>query len=81
MLKQYRFFDGLDIDWEFPGGGGANAALGSEQDGEGFATLMIDLRAALNALSAENGRSYELTAVVSGGVEKLAKVDCEQAAS
>ena len=80
MLKQYEFFDGLDIDWEFPGGGGANAALGSNQDGEGFATLMVELRTALDALSAQNGRHYELTAAVSGGVEKLSKVDWENAA-
>jgi chitinase len=80
MLKQYEFFDGLDVDWEFPGGGGANPALGTSADGEGFATLMVEMRTALDALSAETGRHYELTAAMSGGVEKLSHVNWEKAA-
>lgn len=80
FIRTYDFFDGIDIDWEFPGGGGANPALGSAQDGTGFATLMRELRAALDALGAETGRSYELAAAMSGGVEKLSVVDWEEAA-
>lgn len=80
FIRSYDFFDGIDIDWEFPGGGGANAALGSAQDGAGFATLMRELRAALDVLSTETGRSYELAAAMSGGVEKLSVVDWEEAA-
>ena len=77
-LRVYTFFDGIDIDWEFPGGGGADPSLGTPQDGDGFADLMIELRAALNSLSAETGRTYELTAAVSGGVEKLSKINWER---
>lgn len=80
FIRTYDFFDGIDIDWEFPGGGGANPVLGSAQDGAGFATLMQELRAALDALSTETGRSYELAAAMSGGVEKLSVVDWEDAA-
>ena len=80
FIRTYDFFDGIDIDWEFPGGGGANPALGSAQDGAGFATLMRELRAALDALGAETGRSYELAAAMSGGVQKLSVVDWEEAA-
>ena len=80
FIRTYDFFDGIDIDWEFPGGGGANPALGSAQDGAGFATLMQELRAALDTLSIETGRSYELAAAMSGGVEKLSVVDWEDAA-
>jgi chitinase len=77
-LRTYTFFDGVDIDWEFPGGGGANETLGSPQDADGFADLMIELRAALDSLSTETGRTYELTAAVSGGVEKLSKINWER---
>lgn len=80
FIRSYDFFDGIDIDWEFPGGGGANAALGSAKDGAGFATLMRELRAALDVLSTETGRNYELAAAMSGGVEKLSVVDWEEAA-
>ncbi|MDX3773560.1 glycosyl hydrolase family 18 protein [Chromatiaceae bacterium AAb-1] len=79
FIRTYDFFDGIDIDWEFPGGGGANPDLGSAQDGAGFATLMQELRAALDALETETGRSYELAAAMSGGVEKLSVVDWEDA--
>jgi len=79
FIKTYDFFDGIDIDWEFPGGGGANENLGSAQDGAGFVLLMRDLRLALNALSQQTGRSYQLTAAMSGGVPKLSQVDWESA--
>ncbi|MEO3865168.1 glycosyl hydrolase family 18 protein [Rheinheimera fenheensis] len=79
FIRTYDFFDGIDIDWEFPGGGGANPDLGSAQDGAGFATLMRELREALDALEAETGREYELAAAMSGGVEKLSVVDWEDA--
>lgn len=79
FIKTYDFFDGVDIDWEFPGGGGANELLGSPQDGDGFVLLMKDLRTALNNLSAKTGRTYQLTAAMSGGVEKLSRVNWEAA--
>lgn len=79
FIKTYDFFDGIDIDWEFPGGGGANETLGSAQDGAGFVLLMRDLRLALNALSQQTGRTYQLTAAMSGGVPKLSQVDWESA--
>ncbi|GAB2927223.1 glycosyl hydrolase family 18 protein [Rheinheimera gaetbuli] len=80
FIRTYDFFDGIDIDWEFPGGGGATPDLGSPQDGAGFATLMRELREALDALSVETGREYELAAAMSGGVQKLSVVDWEDAA-
>lgn len=79
MIKTYDFFDGVDIDWEFPGGGGAHPTLGSAQDGAGFALLMRDLRLAMDVLSVETGRTYQLTAAMSGGVQKLQLVDWEAA--
>ncbi|WP_250131536.1 glycosyl hydrolase family 18 protein, partial [Serratia marcescens] len=67
FLQTWKFFDGVDIDWEFPGGNGANPNLGSPQDGETYVLLMKELRAMLDQLSAETGRKYELTSAISAG--------------
>ncbi|MCP3673959.1 MAG: hypothetical protein GY829_05760, partial [Gammaproteobacteria bacterium] len=79
FIKQYDFFDGIDIDWEFPGGGGANANLGSPDDAQGFADLMLELRTALDVLEMQTGRSYELTAAMNVSQAKVSKVDYQQA--
>lgn len=76
FLKTWKFFDGVDIDWEFPGGGGENAALGNpQQDKETYTLLMQDLRAMLNDLSAETGRKLELTSAIGSGQDKIEDVD------
>ena len=79
FLQTWKFFDGVDIDWEFPGGSGANPSLGNANDGETYVTLMRELRAMLDELSAETGRSYELTSAISAGDDKIAKVDYQAA--
>lgn len=75
FLRTWKFFDGVDIDWEFPGGGGANASLGSSEDGETYRLLMRDLRTMLDNLEAETGREYELSSAISADPEKIAKID------
>ncbi len=75
FLQTWKFFDGVDIDWEFPGGQGANPNLGSAQDGATYVQLMKDLRVMLDQLSAETGRKYELTSAISAGKDKIDKVD------
>lgn len=74
FIRTYDFFDGIDIDWEFPGGGGVNPDLGGPEDAEGYVTLMRELREALDELSNETGRTYELASAMSGGVEKLSVI-------
>ena len=79
FLQTWQFFDGVDIDWEFPGGKGANPNLGNANDGETYVTLMRELRAMLDELSAETGRTYELTSAISAGDDKIEKVDYQAA--
>lgn len=80
FLQTWKFFDGVDIDWEYPGGAGANPDLGDPvNDGDTYVLLMKDLRAMLDELSAETGRTYELSSAISAGREKVAVVDYQAA--
>ncbi|MBE0127670.1 glycosyl hydrolase family 18 protein [Citrobacter amalonaticus] len=76
FLQTWKFFDGVDIDWEFPGGGGLTETLGNQQqDKATYTVLMHDLRAMLNELSTETGRSFELTSAIGSGKDKIEDVD------
>ncbi|MDW3566262.1 glycosyl hydrolase family 18 protein [Enterobacter asburiae] len=76
FLKTWKFFDGVDIDWEFPGGGGQNETLGNpQQDKETYTALMRELRTMMNELSAETGRTFELTSAIGSGSDKIEDVD------
>lgn len=79
FLQTWKFFDGVDIDWEFPGGKGANPDLGGPDDGHVYVQLMKELRAMLDDLSAETGKKYELTSAISSGWDKIQVVDYKAA--
>lgn len=82
FLREHPAIDGLDIDWEHPGGNGAanGVALGGPADGANFVQLLRDLRAGLEALGAETGRRYALTVAVNVQRPVLARVDWRAAA-
>ena len=80
FLTTWKFFDGVDIDWEFPGGDGENANLGDPQkDGPAYVALMQELRAMLDQLEADTGREYELTSAIGAGYDKIEDVNYGQA--
>ncbi|KAF7764190.1 chitinase [Pseudoalteromonas citrea] len=80
FLKTWKFYDGVDIDWEFPGGGGPNGNLGDPvKDGPAYVALMQELRAMLDGLEAETGRTYELTSAIGAGYDKIEDVDYQAA--
>jgi chitinase len=69
-------FDGIDIDWEFPGGGGQPYNTVSPNDKTNFTLLMAEFRNQLNAASAAaGGKKYYLTAAISAGKEKIAMTE------
>ena len=72
FLGTYTMFDGIDFDWEYPGGGGLGGNSESPQDGANYASLLELVRGKLDQLGAENDRYYEITVASPGGSDKIA---------
>ncbi len=65
-------FDGIDIDWEYPGGGGRPACNAvSPDDKRNFTLLLAEFRRQLNVLSSQTGRQYYLTIAAGAGTDKI----------
>ena len=57
--KVMGFIDGVDIDWEFPGGLGADEGKGDPSvDGKNYERLVIEMRAALDKLGERQKKHY-----------------------
>jgi chitinase len=67
-------FDGIDIDWEYPGACGAKCAFRPE-DTANFTALMIEFRRQLDALTRETRRPYLLTIASPGGQKQFTKME------
>ena len=71
FLDTYRMFDGIDFDWEYPGGGGEAGNSVSPDDGANYALLLANVRGKLDALGARLGRRYEISVAAPGGSDKI----------
>ncbi len=58
LIKAYGF-DGIDIDWEYPGYADHS---GTPEDKVNYTLFLKAIREALDALEAETGKFYGLTA-------------------
>jgi chitinase len=64
LLKD-KDLDGVDLDWEYPVGPEWGAPIKtSPEDREYYITLLRDLRAGLDTLGAETGKTYGLSAAI-----------------
>ncbi|TNV78378.1 hypothetical protein FGO68_gene688 [Halteria grandinella] len=59
--------DGIDIDWEYPVGGGMDKNHHRPEDGGNYVLLLKELRAQLNALGQQKGKQYLLTVASPAG--------------
>ncbi|UXY16369.1 glycosyl hydrolase family 18 protein [Chitiniphilus purpureus] len=64
-------FDGIDIDWEYPAGGGQPYNTSSPADKQNFTLLLKEFRTQLDAL----GKQYLLTVAIGAGVDKIANTE------
>jgi chitinase len=70
IMEEYSF-DGLDVDWEYPGGGGLYP--GTPEDTENFTLLLADMRAELDARG-----DYLLTIAAPAGLARIAAIQVDR---
>ena len=79
IRDQSGLFDGIDIDWEYPVGGGLPANAARPEDRHNFTLLLEELRAQLDAQGARDGRRYLLTAATAAGPSHVANLELDRA--
>ncbi|MFI6999504.1 glycosyl hydrolase family 18 protein [Nocardia sp. NPDC050175] len=71
-------FDGLDLDWEYPGGGGHLGNHASPADRANFTLLTAELRKQLDAQGVVDNKHYALTAAVGAGQDKIRNYETDK---
>ncbi|GIG64067.1 glycoside hydrolase family 18 chitinase [Phytomonospora endophytica] len=67
----YGVFDGIDLDWEWPGSEGNTGNVIRPEDKQNFTALVAEFRRQLDAYGATVGRHFELTAFVPADPAKI----------
>ena len=71
--------DGVDIDWEYPGQRGDNNVFRLE-DKQNYTLMFKEIRAALDDLSKQTGKYYELTTAVGASYSYIEHTEMDKAA-
>jgi chitinase len=74
LVTRYGF-DGVDIDWEYPGGGGREGNKSRPQDSQNFTLLLAELRRQLDNRARVDGHPYLLTIAAPAGRWAAARFD------
>tara|TARA_B100000674_G_scaffold475237_1_gene468115 strand:+ start:32 stop:3496 length:3465 start_codon:yes stop_codon:yes gene_type:complete len=77
VFEQYDFFNTVDFDWEYPGGGGDSGNASSVNDGNNFALTLELLRDKLDTLEQMTGEDYEISIATAGGSDKLSNLNLQ----
>jgi chitinase len=72
---QQHGFDGVDVDWEFPVGGGEADNVNRPEDKQNYTLLMQELRRQFDALELQNGRDYYLSIAAPSGAALTANIE------
>ncbi|MGW2396620.1 glycoside hydrolase family 18 protein [Kitasatospora sp. NPDC001664] len=73
-------FDGIDIDWEYPGGDGDPGNVSRPEDGRNFTLLMAEFRRQLDELGKKSRKHYLLTAAVAANDKVADRLELPQVA-
>jgi chitinase len=73
-------FDGLDIDWEYPGSEGLSGNRVRPEDTKNYTLLLQEFRKQLDELQSASGQQYELTAAMPAADGKVAKYEVAKVA-
>jgi chitinase len=68
-------FDGVDIDWEYPCGGGMDPTKGRPEDRQTFTLLLAELRSQLDAQGKSDHKEFLLTIAAPGLPRDFAGTD------
>jgi chitinase len=74
-ILSYYDFDGIDIDWEYPGYADHS---GTPADRENFTTLLYAIREALEMHTRETGKVYGLTAALPCAPDNIANIEVDK---
>ena len=75
FIEHKGVFDGVDIDWEYPVGGGMAGNRNRPEDRANYTLLLADLRRALDERSRIDGRKYLLTIAAGAGRTHVRNLD------
>jgi chitinase len=73
--QQPGVFDGIDLDWEYPMGGGLPSNITRPEDRENLTELVSELRRAFDERSAQTGNDYLISAATPAGRAHLRKYE------
>lgn len=73
-------FDGIDIDWEYPVGGGLPGNKTRPEDKQNYTLLLLELRKQLHARGKTDKRSYLLTIAAPAGKNNYGNIELKKVA-